>query len=75
MPDGLIRRCDDVMKLIDPSYEVTDGYLPPICCWSCHDDEDDGYPLLNPTVNGGEADVCCAIARAWEAHCTRGSRA
>jgi hypothetical protein len=68
MPNRLILRCNDVMRLIDPSYEEVDGYLAPVCCWSCHDDEDYGYPLLSITVNGAEADACCAIAWAWKAH-------
>lgn len=67
MASVLTFRCNEVMKLIDPSFEPKKGYLPPGCCWSCHEDEDVGYPLMNPDINGQEAEICCAIYRLAEA--------
>lgn len=63
--------CNEVMALIDPSFQPVEGYLPPGCCSSCHDDEDFGYPLLNPDIDGEEAEICCAILIAWEAKSER----
>ena len=60
-------RCNEVMKLLDPSFEPRGGYLPPGCCPSCHEDEDYGYALLNPDINGQEAEICCAMYRKVEA--------
>jgi hypothetical protein len=44
--------------------EVPEGYLPPGCCVSCHEDEDEGYSaLMDRTLPDGRlAEVCCHVA-------------
>jgi len=40
-------------------------WLPAECCWSCHEDADEGYEDLIWLDDGSQ--VCCAILRAMEA--------
>jgi hypothetical protein len=53
-------RCSDAYRFIGWIHEP--GYLAPQCCWSCHEDEDLGYPLSEVELpNGTTADVCCRV--------------
>lgn len=47
---------------------VEDGYLPRSCCWSCHDDAEQGYhPLSSVELpDGSWVSVCCRQAAALE---------
>lgn len=42
------------------------GYLPDICCSSCHEDADDfGYPL-GCSLDDGDSAVCCEVSTALD---------
>ncbi len=50
---------------IELGLEVPEGpWLPAVCCWSCHEDQDYGYDDL-PWYDD-DTQVCCAILRLLE---------
>jgi hypothetical protein len=59
--------CNDVMRLINPAFTVNPGYLPEVCCISCHEDASQGEPLGSLEIDGRDALVCCVIMREWRA--------
>lgn len=46
--------CSDYFK---PEKE---GYLPSICCQSCHEDVEYDFPL-GPAPDDEDSEVCCAV--------------
>lgn len=53
-----MKDCADVAEGL--GLEVEPGYLPRICCWSCHEDDFEGY---YPLIDSGDMRVCCSILR------------
>lgn len=54
-----MRGCRDIA--IELGLEVLKGFLPAVCCESCHEDADEGYQEL--ISHGDDIRVCCAILR------------
>jgi hypothetical protein len=56
-------RCTDAYPHIGWTHDP--GYLAVGCCWSCHEDEERGYPLSEVELpNGQTAEVCCHVSTA-----------
>jgi hypothetical protein len=53
-------RCAETLSYTDQACAPPETYLlPQLCCASCHEDEEHGYPLAQITVDGHPAEVCC----------------
>jgi hypothetical protein len=37
------------------------------CCDSCHDDADEGYPLVEESIGDQAIEICCATSKALTA--------
>lgn len=57
--------CDDLADVL--GIEHREGYLPSICCDSCHDDWNEGYDAPSEVEHEGRTyRVCCALSRALD---------